>query len=303
MLTASARTVLLRLIRVRFGDYKQDSDEIKVNCPWCVKRGRPRPDTGQKLWINIKKNLYHCWRCNAGGQVSDLFPQLATEFHQTYVPENSQPIQKAPLEPLPTDLIPLDKLPSNHLIHEYLREERRSTVDELLPYAQFCGNYRRTKEDGYEHSYGPRIIFPIEQAGRYCGFQGRTIWRNTEPKYVGALGMEKKKLLWNYDRAIRGSRIILVEGVFDAIRIGAEGAAIFGKAISDEQVRLLQLGNFQQVIFWLDADAQVDCEQSARRLAKYFPSYMLRTNKFKDAGETPKDIIQEIISTSIERVY
>ena len=236
-----------------------------------------------------------------GNQEKRLFYLHAVGILTTEV-ASVQPEQKKELEPLPQSLVKLDTLSQDHLVHEYLAE-RGSSIDELIPYAQICSNFKRVHREGYEYSFGPRLIFPIFQNCEYRGFQGRTIWRNTEPKYVSALGMEKKKLIWNYDTAIRGNRIILVEGIFDAIRVGSEAVAIFGKAISDEQIRLLYLGNFKQVIVWLDRDAKKECSALGRLLANSFPTYIVETKEFKDAGEVPRERVKELLLNNVQRAY
>ena len=299
MLTTSAKSILSRLIRSRFGDYRQDGNELKVNnCPFCIRKGRSAD--GYKLWINLDKDVYHCWRCGESGRASVLFPHAAGLLTTDVAPIPVE--QKKELESLPSSLINLNALPQDHLVHEYLAA-RGFTINELVPYAKFCSNFTRIHREGYKYSFGPRLIFPIYQNDTYCGFQGRTIWRNTEPKYVSALGMEKKKLIWNYDTARNGNRIVLVEGIFDSVRVGPEGAAIFGKAISDEQIRLLQLGNFQQVIVWLDADATSEGIALGRQLANYFPTYQLVTKEFKDAGEVSRERIKELLEVNTQRVY
>ena len=125
--------------------------------------------------------------------------------------------------------------------------------------------------------WGDRIIIPIIQGRRLVGWQGRLVGEADPrcPKYFTSPRLQKNRILFNLDRAILGNLAVLVEGVFDAMRVGAPGMAMFGKNLSAMQMELLKL-TFSQTggcIVLLDPDAGDEADRLAAKLieAKIFP--------------------------------
>ena len=290
-------TTIIRLITSRFGDYRTSGNDICVNCPFCILRGKTQ-DVKYKLWINPKKDAAHCFRCEYKSKCSLLFPQLASlgvEFDKT-----TKRLDDANLEALPSDCHILSELPSTHLCRQYLEGRGFGIRDFDVPGAPlYCEDYKKGS-----YSFGPRLIFPVYQFGVYRGFQGRTIWKNTDPKYVNASGMSKKTVLYNFDNAFKQkNELVVVEGVFDVPSTGVDRTvASFGKAVSDEQIRLIALGDFQRIIMFLDPDAQGEGMSSAKKLAKNHDTFVCRLHD-KDPGELKKDEIEFLFRTELRKIY
>ncbi len=289
------KSTVVRLISSRFGDYRDaGGGEIRVCCPFCLLRGKTQDDK-HKLYINPVKNVVHCFRCEYRTRASDLFPQLASlgvEFEKI-----GRRTENATLEAIPTGCHNLSELPSTHLCTEFLEGRGFGLSDfDMAGGILFCEDYKKG-----DYSFGPRLLFPVYQFGVYRGFQARTIWKNTLPKYINASGMEKKTILYNYDNAFKQNEdLIIVEGIFDAVRVGLDKAiASFGKAISDEQIRLIALGDFKRVILLLDPDAKNEGQASARKLSTNFNTYVGVLHE-KDPAEMTQD---EICLIELKRVF
>ena len=288
------KSTIVRLINSRFGDYRDaGGNEIRVCCPFCLLRGKTI-DVKYKLYINPVKDALHCFRCDYKGKVSTLFPQLASlgvEFEKI-----GRRTENTTLEAIPTGCYNLSQLPTSHLCREFLEGRGFGLSDfDMAGGILFCEDYKKG-----DYSFGPRLLFPVYQFGVYRGFQARTIWKNTDPKYINASGMEKKTILYNYDNAFKHKNLIIVEGIFDAVRVGLDRAiASFGKAISEEQIRLIALGDFDRVILLLDPDAKKEGESSARKLSTNFNTYIGLLSE-KDPAEMTRE---EIDSTELKRVY
>lgn len=292
------KTTVLRLINSRFGGYRDaGGNEIRVNCPFCILRGKTQ-DVKQKLYINPVKDAMHCFRCDYKGKTSALFPQLASlgvEFEKIGRREET-----TTLEALPTGTYSLSELPTSHLCHEYLRDRGFGIRDfEGTGGVLYCEDYKKG-----DYSFGPRLIFPVYQFGAYRGFQGRTIWKNTDPKYVNASGMSKKTILYNFDNAFKQkNELVVVEGVFDVIPTGEERTvASFGKAISDEQIRLICIGDFQRVVIFLDPDAKKEGRSSAQKLSKHLDTFIIELRD-KDPGDMKREEVDFLMRTELRRVY
>lgn len=111
--------------------------------------------------------------------------------------------------------------------------------------------------------FAGRYVFPLHnERGEFVGYVGRAV-DSSEPKYMLPpieKGFRKSHLLFNLHRVLAdfadSNYVVLVEGVFDVIRVyqsGFPAVALLGSSISDEQVRLLQK-YFTSVIVLLDGD-------------------------------------------------
>lgn len=287
--------LLKRLIESKFGDSKSAGKDIRVNCPFCIFRGRRTPDKEYKLYITPDKDLAHCFRCDYASKASKLIPQIAS-LGVAFDKIQAQEQKPDELEGMPNNCS-LDSLPDDHLALTYLRN-REFNPFHFLERIVFCPDYKKET-----HSFGPRLIFPIFQFGTYRGFQARTIWKNTLPKYIGASNMKKKTLLYNYDEAFsQDEQLIVTEGFFDALRIGNQAVAALGKSISDEQLRLIRIGQFKRIVILLDSDAKKEGLESANELASDFNTYVGLLED-KDPGEMTKVQIDDFMKNQLKRIY
>lgn len=116
---------------------------------------------------------------------------------------------------------------------------------------------------GYaEHgNYAGRVIIPVTRDGQDVYFVARAFLPLVGGKYLNpprdVVGIGKRDVLFNLDRARLAPRVILTEGVFDAIAVGWHGIAILGKSLSETQLALLYpLRTTTIVDVMLDADAR-----------------------------------------------
>ncbi len=283
---------LINLIAQKFGKYKRNGSEVQVNCPFCVMFGHT-PNRTFKLYINISKKLYNCFRCGTSGHLKSLFPQLPALPNYQKSADTEDTVE---LLPQGCKLTELD-YPYNELVDDFL-SKRGVILSEISDAAYFCKEYMKA---GY--SFGPRIIFPIQQSGTYRGFQARTIYNNMEPKYIGATGMNKKGVLYNYDIAFKQhERLVLTEGFFDCLRVGSTAVALLGKTITYNQLRIIRLSVFKKIIVFLDKDAEREAWNTAHMIAPYFPSYIAIPTK-KDPGEMTTEEIELLLNNDLQRVF
>ena len=121
---------------------------------------------------------------------------------------------------------------------------------------------------------GPFLVFPVIVAGRPVSYQGRRLV-DADPKYVSASNVSD--WLWPLGQDLfdvyDGSRLYLVEGVFDALGLLAMGhgaVCTFGKSISDRQLSILDELAPQQVVFAWDLDAKQEVARAVDRVAYKF---------------------------------
>jgi len=241
---------------------RRSGKKLRGPCP--IHRGEGT-DT---FHASIDKNAFHCFSCQAKGNVLDL---VAAMEHCS--------LREAALKvrdwfsisgPLPETAKPG---PGAQLAREAAGDKgepnkplsfRLQGIDYHHPYLAGRGVDPETAEyfgvgffPGKGSMHG-RIVIPIDnERGELVAYAGRSI-DGSEPKYKMPAGFKKSQVLYNLVRAAEETdgRVVLVEGFFDCIRVTQAGhacVALMGSSMSDEQEIKLRT-HFRQVIVMLDGD-------------------------------------------------
>jgi len=208
----------LKVGRVSKGEYS-------CYCPW-------HDDNNASLFINPSKGVYHCFGgCVKGANgITSLLKKLGNgievqfmmQFPDFIVPEEEE-------EEEVTIDINMDKLPLAE-VNDYL--SRRHITDKTIK----AFNIR------YHLGYDALVIPINNKEGELVGYIRRNLSSN--PKYLNAKGMDISRLLFPFDKfeAIDG-QIVVVEGLFDAIRAHQEGftnvVSTIGGEIKKNQLNIL----------------------------------------------------------------
>jgi len=222
-------------------ELEDHGEQYRVCCPWCN-------DTRHRLYVN-----YEFGTMDPDGRVV-LFPIQC--FNEACMSSNSdlreiffhevmfgRPLNRVFLKPPtvdarpeyvdPGELVSLDRLDRTHPAIEYLKG-RGLSVNKLtyLYNLKWCAFSKLSMTRA-------RIIIPYIFEGKEVGWtarlptderlhgpDGREI-----PKYFNMPGFKKEKFLYNFDRAKKYKTIILVEGAFDAIVVGAPAMALCGSSL------------------------------------------------------------------------
>jgi hypothetical protein len=176
---------------------------------------------------------------------------------------------------LPGRCLLLSELPPNHAARAYV-EKRKFDPNELAAVwdVRYCAEVPEDAEGfvpgtrAIARMVRGRLIVPVYRSGDLVGWQARALG-SQEPKYYTAPGFKKSQLLFNGDRARRSRFGVVVEGVFDAFRVGERAVALMGKAMSLHQRQLaLSYWGAGALCIMLDADAIEDMERIANMIGK-----------------------------------
>ncbi|MCL2648584.1 MAG: hypothetical protein FWD61_16535 [Phycisphaerales bacterium] len=321
---------LCRGVGVRPG---QSSEEYEVNCPF-------HPDTGKHLRINYRwgdllpesrfLNLHPAY-CFHGcidsiekrkQLFAMVFPDgaIAREVKLPAIPPKQADASPPPKPTLPAGCVPVDQLPLNHPACRYLASRG------FNPHAIAKSRWLRYCEFSERGIIVPRIVIPCfklvphpehmyrlaekELAGWQARLIGPPPYEDT-PKYRFPRGMEKSKLIYGAEKAIRTTGpVVLVEGVVDAWKIGEHGMAILGKTLSSIQCGRFVAAFFARpVLVMLDEDATDAAEKivnaitAARRgLRDSAPVLSIRPpHGRKDPGEASSAELQTIVTKALRK--
>ena len=308
----------LTIIRKRGND-----NWVLDRCFICGKAG--------KLEVNVSKKVWRCWSCDSRGGAVALVAEItgATWAEARRLLKSSDSPLKArklgsprrlgvhvpassssggddvtpsatfesgggdiPAEllsvPLPAEFVPCYE-PSTGLwrIPDYLRERGVSRFNLKRFGVGFCNAGR----------YKMRVIVPVQSLGMQT-FVARAVEPGVEPKYLTPGGFHAR-ILFAYDHVEPGESVIIVEGVFDALRCwryGLRAIALQGKELSEDQAALVRRLAPREVVVALDADAAPAAHRVAGAFLLDCPVRVARLPAGSDPGDLGQAALTEIVA-------
>lgn len=260
------------LIKYLNGTYTS-SDEIKCECPNCKQLGKKYWKA--KLYVNIEKQTTHCFVCGYSKAFYNFKKDLKFKYgfseidqvdfikHYKNPIENKKIVEKNAIE-FEKGIVRLD-LNKSDFFKPYIDYiiKRGFTTDYI--------NYYNIHV-GISGKYMNCIVIPVYMNNKLVYYVGRNIYKK---QYINPK-LEKTNIIFNYDIIKYRNTIYIVEGIFDAMKIGFDSIALLGKEISDHQIDLLyKLNNLEHVKIILDYDAI----KYSKKMVEKFKYYNLKYNK------------------------
>jgi DNA primase len=306
--------VTIEQVLGRYGvKLKRNGKELRGQCP--IHKGEGT-DT---FHANTDKNAFHCFSCNAKGNVLDLVAAIekcsVRDAALRLKDRFSLPMPahgKAPSATPAKDAQPAreealgDRGHPNKPLNFTLKG-----IDHVHPYLGQRGIDRETAAYfgvGYfagKGSMSGRIVIPIEnERGELVAYAGRSV-DGAEPKYKLPAGFKKSQVLFNVCRALEedsSGAVVLVEGFFDCMKVTqAEHVcvALMGCSLSTEQEAQL-VAHFRHVVIMLDGDeaGRNAAEEIGLRLAHKVWVRIVDVA----AGRQPDQLTAEELRALLERV-
>jgi len=213
--------------------------------------------------VDVRRKIFHCFSCGAGGDVLDLVAVLnrctlreaALKLQDCFLPgaatSGDPPIRQRVTKreisvnpPLPFTLRGVDGG------HAYLSGR---DIDERTAARFGVGFY------GGPGLLSRRVVIPIhDERGRLVAYAGRSV-DGRQPRYRFPAGFGKSQVLFNYHRAAatRSDTALVVEGFFDCLRVSQAGfvsvVALLGTELYEHPAQLLR-DRFRRVLLLLDGD-------------------------------------------------
>lgn len=292
------------LLRKKYGEVKHQNGhnglELVVKCPVCGKR---------KLNVNPKKGIYKCWHGCMSGMVYNMFDEVQLAKIEAETASKREAPKDLGFQP-PGELVSLMELPAEHPATTYLRDRGFDPLVLDKVYGmRYCRIGRKYMQGRFDTSN--TIVIPFYFNGVAVGWQSRLLYNPDDlpddvcevlgferdakgkferpPKYFTMPGIDKGKLLWNFDWARQGDLVVVCEGIFDAMAVGRCAVATFGKSVTDAQIALFK-SYWKLVVLLLDpGDAEPDMIRITRalRAGGAYPVYVMLKG-YKDAGEAPR---------------
>jgi DNA primase len=303
--TVSLESVL-RLYQVP--GLRRRRDQLEGRCP--IHRGE-REDSFR---ANLSKNAFHCFGCQAGGNVLDFVAAM----EQCSVREAALRLQQCFHIPAPAGSRWPYSTRAGSWKGELVRKKEtcNPTLGFMLTGVDHAHRYlvQRGIEGGTASQFGVgyyagpgllsgRIVIPIQNRnGTIVAYAGRAL-KGELPKYRLPAGFRKGLELFNVHRAMAtGSKtVIVVEGYFDCMQVYQAGlpfvVALMGASVSVQQERTL-LQRFERVVLMLDGDqvGRAASEAIAARLSKQCPVVLAHVPEGTQPDQLSSTAIRQLIA-------
>ena len=280
----------IKILKEILGGHYTSNEEHLFSCPYCKHHKK-------KLSINIEKNFFKCWVCDMHGRSIRRVVRRFGSFQQLKawdslnqkedisrfddIFEESQPEQNQRAS-LPQEFATLtgkNLPPSAKHATSYLSNRGITTKDIISWKIGFCAR----------GEYQGRIVIPsFDEEGYVNYFVARSYDKNWKRYLNPPLSRD---IVFNHLSVDWDADIVIVEGVFDAIKAGLNSVPLLGSTLREES-RLFQeiIKNDASVFIALDEDAKLKSEKVISRLLTYgMEVYKIDVSGYNDVGEMTKE--------------
>ncbi len=288
--------------------------QVTVLCPF-------HSDHTPSLSINLDNNMFHCFACQASGDILDFVARI----------ENVRLIQAAELVVKVCGVVmdgtkglsrpPVDRSRRGNMTQIKLcqyddapdgrsHQVKNYPLDLTHPYLFDRGlSSELIKEFGLgvcsKGRLRNRVCIPIHSpdGSRVLGSSGRWADNNVPkgtPRYLMPAGFRKSQLLFNYHRAVEASHLVIVEGYWSVFRLHAlniASVALMGTSLSDMQARLLFLSKARRITLLLDGD-QAGQQATANILPHLSSKFFVHTPVLPD-GALPDEMAEDLLVEAV----
>lgn len=274
----------------------QKEGQYKCHCPF-------HDDRRPSLKINTERNVFHCFPCEASGNILDFvmryeslepFPaaKRLMEICGMSGTTPARPPKPAPAEKPPEVPPEEDGIPYNRVL---TFELKLSKPPELIAWLEERGideammdQFGLGLASKRSKTIGGRLAIPIHnEQGELVAYCGRAL-DDAEPKYRLPTHFRKDLAVFNLHRIPRGDKApktaILVESYLSVIKHHAAEWAVLspiGRSIAEAQIELLKDHGFTHIVVVADGDEPG--RQGARSIASALaPSFWVRVIDLPD---------------------
>jgi len=283
------------------GKSSNKGDEYLFYCPKCDHHKR-------KLSINIQKNVFKCWVCdwsgrdvyriirrygdyNIKGDWRNLDQKLEIQdFHEKlFGAKHKTILQKVDL---PNEFISLvnKNLPRTSIIPLNYLESRGIFRDDIARWKiGYCPSGK----------YGGRIVVPSFDCDGDVNYYITRAYDYNWRKYLNP--EISKNIIFNHLYLDFDEDLIIVEGVFDAMKAGNNSAPLLGSTLTENSILFYEIvENDTPVYLALDSDADKKTNKLIDLFLKYdIEVYRINIEPYNDVGEMFKSQFLERKQNSI----
>ena len=291
------RRDIKQLLNKAFGGGTPSRDGINysLRCPTCNDTDASK----RKLVVRLDDGRFHCWVCETkGGNILRLIgkyrPELVRNISLEFRSDNP-----------PDDIREKVELPKNTVLLGAVGDKTDPDIKAVFNYLQRRGATRRDMLRWRMLScstgrFRRRVIIPsFDDCGEINFYVARTIDQTKKMKYLNAR-VSKDDVVFNEIDLDWSKEIILVEGVFDAIKCPENAVPILGSSISKNSALLKKISTHQSpCVVSLDPDMKHKAFALADSLVSFGCDVKIAfAPPRQDVGSMEKSDVRNLLSSA-----
>ncbi len=270
---------------------REGTRQLLFHCPKCNHHKK-------KLSLNLEKGYFKCWICDWSGKSLYRIIKTYGDYrqkqdwrrinHQTEINDFSEKLFGVPTADAPSPVMlpetftslvgssgnSISMRPLNYLKSRGVKEE-----DIYRWKIGYC----------YEGKYAGRVVFPsFNIEGNLDYFVSRT-FNNNWIKYMNP--PSKKNIIFNELYINFEQDLVIVEGVFDAVKASDNAVPLLGSTLTEDS-RLFKkiVENDSKVFLALDSDASRKSDKIIKLLLEYdIETYYIDLGRYEDPAGMTKE--------------
>ena len=234
------------LVSARLEKFKRVKNNLyNFRCPYCGDSQKYKNKARGYIYQSKNDHNYKCHNCGVSRSFTHFLKDLDATLYDQYVmerykngltgkgsntadpdfnfqkpnffkdPENCQTLKTV-------DLPTLADLNITHPARRYV--EDRKIPQKFLTELYYCEKFKEWTNQ-QKHTFNsinyeePRIIIPLINKGKLFGFQGRSLDKNSQVKYITVILDEHHPKIYGLDKIDWDKKVYIVEGPFDSMFI------------------------------------------------------------------------------------
>ena len=222
----------ISLVSLRLDKFKKQETTYNFRCPYCGDSKKNKNRARGYFFQKKGSYIYKCHNCGVGRTLpnflKDQDPQLYGEYVLEAYREGST--GKGTSIPLPefkfkkpsfqknifSDLQKISDLNKTHIARRYL-EARKLPIDSFYfcpKFKEWTNTHKKVfKDTRYDES---RIIIPLKDKDGVFGYQGRSVYPQSQIRYITVMLDDSRTKLYGMDKVNETETIYVTEGPFDS---------------------------------------------------------------------------------------
>ena len=255
---------------------------IGVNCPFCH-------DTGYHMGINLDSKSISCWKCGTTGNILKLMAAITGSFK-----DGLKLVEKLNVKTLyqKKEI----KIKENDIEVQFPRGTRQGLGNEHKNYLKkvrhmnpdYLADTYNLYSTGGNSNMPYRIIVPVVYQYKLLTYPTFRYIHCSNEKSVVFI----KRFLYNLESVKQ--KVFVVEGIFDAWRMGEGTVCTFGVKPTEQQVQLLAGIPMVNIVFDGDAAGYTGARKLAEKLAAFTRVQIIELPKGTDPDTLTRKEINSI---------
>ena len=222
----------ISLVSLRLDKFKKQETTYNFRCPYCGDSKKNKNRARGYFFQKKGSYIFKCHNCGVGRTLPNFLKDHDPKLYGEYVLEayREGSSGKGTKIPLPefkfeqprfqknifSNLQKISDLNKTHIARRYL-EARKLPIDSFYfapKFKEWTNTHKKVfKDTRYDES---RIIIPLKDKDGVFGYQGRSVYPQSQIRYITVMLDDSKTKIYGMDRVNENETIYVTEGPFDS---------------------------------------------------------------------------------------